>query len=282
MLLDIDISTEQSAQQKQDRMTTSTESILSNFLECLIAPLEGVPTHKFMTEVNGFLNVCAASVHCNLGNGTVEYPVLTAQPASFTIASPTSFVKPVNTGVLVLADPAPSAAVIGTLTRQHRENMRVFNKYYSVDKACKKFIFTLIPEAYFQSFKNKYTGYANVKCLDILTHLWTTYSVLQYFEVQENDLRMKQPITDETLFEEFVKQIETAVYAVATQVPYTRQHIVSIAFTKVENAGIYYDGVKECRQKDTAEKTWEAFKTFFAREFRDIRVQPRISASEGY
>ena len=57
---------------------------------------------------------------------------------------------------------------------------------------------------------------------------------------------------------------------------------MSIAFTIVENAGIYYDGVKEWRRKDTADKTWEAFKTFFAREFREIRVQPRTSASEGY
>ena len=55
---------------------------------------------------------------------------------------------------------------------------------------------------------------------------------------------MKQPITAKTLFEEFVEQIETAVNVVATQVPYTRQQIVSIAFTMVENAGIYYDGVK--------------------------------------
>ena len=57
---------------------------------------------------------------------------------------------------------------------------------------------------------------------------------------------------------------------------------MSIAFTIVENAGIYYNGVKEWRQKDTADKTWEAFKTFFAREFREIRIQPRTSASEGY
>ena len=55
---------------------------------------------------------------------------------------------------------------------------------------------------------------------------------------------MKQPITAETLFEEFVEHIETAVDAVAAQVPYKRQHIISIAFTSVENAGIYYDGVK--------------------------------------
>ena len=57
---------------------------------------------------------------------------------------------------------------------------------------------------------------------------------------------------------------------------------MSFVLTIVENSGIYYDGVKERRRKDTAEKTWEAFKTFFAIEFRDIRVQPRTSASEGY
>ena len=86
----------------------------------------------------------------------------------------------------------------------------------------------------------------------------------------------------ETLFEEFVEQIKTAEDALATQVPYTRQQIVSITFTIVENAGIYYDSLKEWRQKDTADNTWEALKTFFAREFSEIRVQPRTSASEGY
>ena len=49
---------------------------------------------------------------------------------------------------------------------------------------------------------------------------------------------MKTAITAETLFEDFVEQIETAVDAVATPVPYSRQQIVSIAFTLVENAGI--------------------------------------------
>ena len=91
---------------------------------------------------------------------------------------------------------------------------------------------------------------------------------------------MKKFISAETLFEEFVEQIETEVDAVETQVPYTRQQIVSIAFTMVKNSGIYYDGVKEWCRKDTGDKTWEAFKTFFAREFREIRVQPRTSELE--
>ena len=187
-------------------MTTLTETILSTFPECPIAPLEGVPTHTYMTEVNGFMNACAASVHCNLGNGTVGYLVLTAQPASFQITSPTSFVKPFNPGVLVLEYPAPTAAVIGSLTCQHTEDTRVFNEYHRVDRACKKVLCTLIPEAYFLSFKKKYTRYANVQCIEILSHLWSMYGVLQDYEVQENDVKMKKSISAETLFEDFVEK----------------------------------------------------------------------------
>ena len=100
--------------------------------------------------------------------------------------------------------------------------------------------------------------------------------------MQENYVKMKKAILAETLFEDFFEKIKTAVDLVATQVPYTRQKIVSTAFTIVDNAGIYYNGVKEWRQKDTADKTWEAFMKFFTREFREIRIQPRTPASEGY
>ena len=100
--------------------------------------------------------------------------------------------------------------------------------------------------------------------------------------MQENDVKMKESISAETLFEDVVEQIDTAVDAVATKVPYTRQQVVSIAFTIVENDGIYYDGVKEWRRKETADNIWEAFKTFFARKFREIMFHPSTSASEGY
>ena len=55
---------------------------------------------------------------------------------------------------------------------------------------------------------------------------------------------MKQPITAETLFEDFVEHIEVLVDDVASQVPYTLQQIFSIAFTFVDKLGLYYDGAK--------------------------------------
>ena len=66
---------------------------------------------------------------------------------------------------------------------------------------------------------------------------------------------MKQPITDEILFEDFVEKIKIAVKAVASQVPYTQQQIVTIAFSLMETLGIYCDGVKEWRRKEVADKT---------------------------
>ena len=260
-----------------------TDTVLETFAECPIPPLEGPPTHTYLTDLNGYLNACAASVHCDLGNGTVGYLILTAQPATFLLACTTPFVHPTHPGAtLTLPDPAPTSAVIGTLTRAHTEKLRLFNEYNSVDKSCKKILFSLIPEAYYRSFKNKYTGFANVTCLTILTHLWTTYGVLQDYEVQENDQMMKQPITAETLFEDFIEQIEIAVEAVASQVPYTDPQIVSIAFSLVETSGIYFDGAKEWRRKATADKTWANFKTFFAREFREGQAVSRSSQAGGY
>ena len=83
-------------------------------------------------------------------------------------------------------------------------------------------------------------------CLTILTRLWTAYGELQDYKVQENDQRMKAPITDDTLFEDLVQKIEVSVDAVALQVPYTAAQIVSIAFALIEKSGTYRDGVKEC------------------------------------
>ena len=43
---------------------------------------------------------------------------------------------------------------------------------------------------------------------------------------------------------------------------------MSIVFTILENPEIYYDGVKEWRQKDTADKTWEVLNNFFRKRFQ--------------
>ena len=111
-------------------MVSQYDTILANFSECPLPPLDDVPNHAYLTELNSYLNLYTASVHSNLGNGTVVYLVLTAQPASFAMACLDIFFQPRNPGVTFdSSDPPPSAAVIGTFTRKHAEYLRVFNDY---------------------------------------------------------------------------------------------------------------------------------------------------------
>ena len=52
---------------------------------------------------------------------------------------------------------------------------------------------------------------------------------------------MKEPLSGETLFEEFVEQIERNQGSVAVQNPYSPAPIVSMAYANIEKCGLYQD-----------------------------------------
>ena len=131
-------------------MVSPVETILSNFSDWTIPPLEIVPTHEYLPDLNNYLNGFSASVHSNLVNGTVGYLVLTYPHEVFAIKCAVPFVPPVNPGPTVnIPEPPPTAAVFGTTTLMHNEYLSVFNEYYNVDKACKKFLLSLVTKYYY-------------------------------------------------------------------------------------------------------------------------------------
>ena len=79
------------------------------------------------------------------------YLVLTASPTVYMLQSVTPFTSPpVNPGsTLVLPVPAPAAVVIGELTRERTESLRIFKEYTNVGKACKKIITKLVKDVYY-------------------------------------------------------------------------------------------------------------------------------------
>ena len=122
-------------------MTPEEDKIFGAFLECPLAPLEGVPTYEYMTNLNFYLNSSLSAVDCNLGCGTLGYLVLTAQPAVFNTHCVTKFFVPKNPGIHpVMPDPAPTAAILSKIVRTHKHEVRLFNKYHAVDHACKNVI----------------------------------------------------------------------------------------------------------------------------------------------
>ena len=130
------------------------ENIITSMPDCAIPPLKGPPNLEYLTKLNTYLNSCSASVHSNLGCGTLGHLPLTAPPTVYALLSATKFVVPTNPGSAVqLATPAPAAAVISALTREHAENLRVWKTYTNNDKVCKQKLLSLVTEVYYCTLK---------------------------------------------------------------------------------------------------------------------------------
>ena len=169
-------------------MMPEEDKIFGAFPECPLAPLEGVPTYEYTTNLNVYLNSCSSAVDCTLGCVTLGYLVLTAHPAVFNTHCGTEFLSPRNPGIHpVMPDPAPTATIFSKLLGTHKQKVRLFNEYHEVNRACKKVISKLIPEKVYKSLSSRIICFTKVTSLEILTHLITEYAELEEEDVQDID-----------------------------------------------------------------------------------------------
>ena len=136
-----------------------------------------------------------------------------------------------------MPDPAPMTTILSKLVRTHKHKVRLLNKYNAVDRACKKVISKLIPEKYYKSISSQIIGFKKVTSLQILTHLITEYAEMEDDDIQEIDQKMKEQISGETIFEEFIEKIEWNKEAVAVQNLYTPAQISLWRTQTSKNAG---------------------------------------------
>ena len=66
-------------------------------------------------------------------------------------------------------------------------------------------------------------------------------SLLVYFVTRCDWWKIKEPISGETIFEEFVEQIEWNQEAVAVQNPYSPAQTISMVYANIEKCRIYQD-----------------------------------------
>ena len=80
-----------------------------------------------MTNSNVDLNSCSSAVNFTLGCGALGYLVITAQTAMFSTHYGAPFLLLTNPGIhLVIPDPAPTAAILAELIRNHKHEVWIF------------------------------------------------------------------------------------------------------------------------------------------------------------
>ena len=84
-----------------------------------------------------------------------------------------------------------------------------YNKYQATTNVVRNMLINAVDDKYICHLKHERTFYQNITPLEILTHLWTTYGVIDDNDITKNETRMKAlwnpPTTIETLFQ----QLET-------------------------------------------------------------------------
>ena len=117
----------------------------------------------------------------------------------------------------------------------------------------------------------------------MLNHLYSTYANIPPSDLQDNNARLRTPYDANHLIENLTDQIENSVkYAAADQNLYTIEQVVAVAYQLVFQTGLFLDDCKIWRHKDPADKTWTAFKIFFATSHQEWQELQVTTASAGF
>ena len=151
------------------------DKIVEGFPHHTITPIIGIPTYESISEIHIKLNLNAASVHSELGNGALGLLALTVTPPVYNTLAGVAFVPPGNPGQSFIIPLGATCHQIAALDTAHKNLVRIWKEYLDVDKALKQQLIGGVNEMYYRTLRNRHTGYAIVSTRDIFTHLYTQY-----------------------------------------------------------------------------------------------------------
>ena len=123
--------------------------------------------------MGAYLSGETSNIQSNLVNGNLGHMVIIAVPAVFSLQCSQSYLLPVNSGPIAVIPQSVTGPQIIVLKTNHDKLLRIWRLHNAVGKACKKYISVFIPERINRTLKSRYTQFANVATLTILTHLIT-------------------------------------------------------------------------------------------------------------
>ena len=108
------------------------------------------------------------------------------------------------------------------------------------DNAIKQLLIAAVEDKYIRTLAHKYTEYAAVTSLQILTHLKTTYGKIDEGMLEDNLETMKTDWDPNDTFETLIEQIENAVnLAEEGGDPISAKTQLNCGYKRVYNTGLF-------------------------------------------
>jgi hypothetical protein len=116
-------------------MPNNIDKIVDGFPHLMIALIIGIPTYKWIAELNLQLNANAASMQSNLGDGQLGLLALVISPSISNTLSAIMFVPPANPETTPIIPAGETVAQTATIVRQHTTDVNLFQEYLATGNA---------------------------------------------------------------------------------------------------------------------------------------------------
>lgn len=244
------------------------------------------PNYETLAPALVQLNANAASIATTGGDGILGHLVLTIG----TVAYQTRSVGGVNHPAPAVPPAAPifpagaTGAVISETRRTFDDTIRTYRLYHAVDNVLKQQVINACDDMYLSTLKDRTTGYAQVTCRQMITHLLDQYGRITPDALIENEEHMCTEWDAATPIERLFTQIDDG-QAFAGHGPgnsaYTDSQLVRMGYKLIAKNAIMATACDDWRERPIATQTWPLFKAFFKSKHRDLKNRP-TAASAGF
>ena len=204
----------------------SVDKLVESFKNPNIPPIDGEPTCAILHAMHKLLNSNATSVSTNLGCSTLGHLCLTLSPTVYTTLSTTRVVPPLNPGATLLILAGATGPKAASIQYAHDAATFAFNTFLNVDRALRQQLLGSVKDTFLRVLHMPHCRYSGSSTLDMLTHLYKTYTVISNANWLANDKRFRKPYSSTVPTEVAWRQIDNAVaYADDGSTPYSSKQV---------------------------------------------------------
>jgi hypothetical protein len=262
-------------------MAKSVDEIVAKFPHKTLQHIDGEPDYNDINEMMTKLFGNASTLASPLGGGLHGHIGLIMRPALYATISDTPYAAPADPGALPDIPANATTPQREIIRANHKEQQRLHENNGNMDDAIKSMIVEAVDETYLSELHNKFTAFLGVTTRDMLDHLLDRHGKISAADLDATKKLFDSAIDSTQPIAVYFKKIDDALsFAADANTPWTPAQVLQTAYHAVSSTGSYIEPCKRWRGRNAADRTWPAFKTFFADEYHDLREQQRINTTQ--
>ena len=172
-------------------MTETSETTSLTFTRPVLTTISGKPDNVTLKSMTKELYTNACSVYSTRGGGTNGHVTIVMPAAAYLTRTGIAFIIPPHPGPNPIFPVNANIAQRAEVNRAYDKDISEFKLYIKVAEELKKQIIAAVDKTYIKILDDREFGYSDVSCLDIITHLQTTYGTIESEDIDPLILQSK-------------------------------------------------------------------------------------------